>query len=52
MNQQETASSLRAMIEYYTELTVEEHLTKKINKDADKAWNKIIKLIDKLAEGK
>jgi hypothetical protein len=49
MNQQETASSLRSMIHYYTELTVEEHLTKKINKDADKAWNKIVKLIEKLA---
>jgi hypothetical protein len=50
MNRQETASNLRAMIEYYTELTVEEHLTSEINKDADKAWKKIEKLINKLAE--
>jgi len=48
MNNQETASNLRTMIEYYTELTVEEHLTNKINKDADKAWKKILKLIEKL----
>ena len=48
MNKQETASNLRTMIEYYTELTVDEHLTNKINRDADKAWKKILKLIEKL----
>ena len=31
------ASDLRSAIEYYTELTVNEHLTQTIDKDADKA---------------
>lgn len=41
-------SELRSLIEYYTEVTVEEHMTGKLNKEADKAWNKIIQLINKL----
>jgi len=44
----EVASSLRSAIEYYTELTVAEHVSGKITKEADKAWNKIENLIDKL----
>jgi hypothetical protein len=44
----ETASNLRSAIEYYTELTVEEHLSGKINKDADVAWKRIEDLITKL----
>lgn len=42
------ASSLRSVIEHYTELTVNEHLSGQITKDADKAWNKVVELIDKL----
>ena len=49
-NRQEVASNLRMMIEYYTELTVEEHMTGKMNKEADKAWKKCDKLINKLVE--
>ena len=48
----EVASSLRSAIEYYTELTIDEHLSGKLNKDADKAWNKIQKLINQLTEEK
>jgi len=44
------ASDLRIAIEYYTELTVNEHLTQTLNKDADKAWKKVDKLIKQLAE--
>jgi hypothetical protein len=43
-------SDLRSLIEYYTELTVEEHMTGKINKEADQTWNKILVLIHKLVE--
>jgi hypothetical protein len=46
----EVASSLRSAIEYYTELTVDEHLSGKLNKDADVAWKKIEDLITKLTE--
>jgi hypothetical protein len=45
-------SDLRSLIEYYTELTVEEHMTGKINKEADQTWNKILVLIHKLTEEK
>ena len=45
-------SNLRSLIEHYTELTVEEHMTGKINKEADQTWNKIIVLIYKLTEEK
>jgi hypothetical protein len=45
-------SDLRSLIEYYTELTVEEHMTGKINKAADQTWNKILVLIHKLVEEK
>jgi len=44
----EVASSLRSAIEYYTELTVDEHLSGKLNKDADRTWKKIEDLINKL----
>ena len=46
------ASDLRSAIEYYTELTVNEHLTQTLNKDADKAWKKVYKLLKQLAEEK
>ena len=42
------ASNLRSLIEYYTELTVEEHMTSTLNKEADKTWKKILRLINKL----
>ena len=44
------ASDLRSAIEYYTELTVDEHLTQTIGKDAEMAWKKVDKLINKLVE--
>jgi hypothetical protein len=44
----ETASSLRSAIEHYTELTVNEHMSGKITKDADMAWKRIENLIGKL----
>ena len=45
-----TASDLRIAIEYYTELTVMEHQSGKITKDADKAWKRVEKLINQLVE--
>lgn len=48
----EVASNLRSAIEYYTELTIDEHLSGKLNKEADKAWKKIEKLINQLTEEK
>ena len=45
-----TASDLRIAIEYYTELTVMEHQSGKMTKDADKAWKKVEKLINQLVE--
>jgi hypothetical protein len=48
----EVASSLRSAIEHYTELTVNEHMSGKITKDADIAWKKIEKLINQLTEEK
>jgi hypothetical protein len=41
-------SQLRSLIEYYTELTVDEHTTGSRNKEADKTWKKITQLISKL----
>jgi hypothetical protein len=41
-------SDLRSLIEHYTELTVDEHMTGTRNKDADKTWKKITQLISKL----
>ena len=45
-----TASDLRIAIEYYTELTVMEHQSGTMTKDADKAWKKVEKLINQLVE--
>ena len=42
------ASELRSQIAYYTDLTVNEHLSGKLDKEADKAWKKVEKLINKL----
>jgi hypothetical protein len=50
MDRASVASELRSMIAYYTELTVDEHMSGKLNKDADKAWKKVDKLINKLTE--
>jgi len=44
------ASELRSAIEYYTELTVDEHMSGKITEEADKAWKKVEKLINQLVE--
>ena len=52
INKLEVASNLRSAIEYYTELTIDEHMSGKLNKDADKAWKKIEKLINKLTKEK
>jgi hypothetical protein len=45
------ASELRSAIAYYTELTVDEHMSGKLNKQADKAWKKVEKLINQLEKG-
>lgn len=44
-------SQLRSLIEYYAEVTIEEHMTGKLNKEADKTWKKITQLINKLTGG-
>jgi len=49
LDKQIIASDLRMAIEYYTELTVDEHLSNKTTKEADKAWNKIERLINQLS---
>jgi hypothetical protein len=48
MEKQTIASDLRIAIEYYTELTVNEHISGKMDKEADKAWKKVEKLINQL----
>jgi len=48
MEKQAIASDLRIAIEYYTELTVNEHMSGKMDKEADKAWKKVEKLINQL----
>jgi hypothetical protein len=50
INKSWIASELRSQIAYYTELTVNEHMSGKLNKEADKAWKKVDKLINKLTE--
>jgi hypothetical protein len=50
MDKQTIASDLRIAIEYYTELTVNEHLSGEISKDAVKAWKRVEKMINQLAE--
>lgn len=50
MNKQETASRLRCMIAYYTELTVNEHMSQEITPETDEAWKDIEKLINQLTE--
>jgi len=44
------ASELRSAIAYYTELTVNEHMSQEITPEADQAWKDIEKLIKQLAE--
>ena len=51
MDKSAIGSDLKSLIEYYTELTVDEHMTGTQNKDADKTWKKINQLINKLTEG-
>jgi hypothetical protein len=41
-------SELRSAIAYYTELTINEHMSGKLDKEADKAWKKVEKLINTL----
>jgi hypothetical protein len=48
INKQFTASELRSEIEHYTELTVIEHQSGKMTKDAEKAWKRIENLIHQL----
>ena len=50
MDKQWIASDLRIAVEYYSELTVNEHMSGKITKEADKAWKNVEKLINQLAE--
>ena len=44
------ASELRSQIAYYTELTVNEHMSGKLDKEADKAWKKVESLINALVK--
>jgi hypothetical protein len=44
------ASDLRMAVELYTVLTVEEHMSGNITKEAEKAWKKVQELINQLAE--
>ena len=48
LNVEEVASQLRSDIQYYVDLTVEEHQTQKLNKEADKIWKKIERQINLL----
>lgn len=50
INKQFVASELRSMIAYYTELTVNEHMSQEITPEADEAWKDIEKLIKQLVE--
>lgn len=50
INKQFVASELRSMIAYYTELTINEHMSQEITPEADEAWKDIEKLINQLVE--
>lgn len=50
MDKLQLASSLRDAIAYYTELTVNEHLSQEITPEADEAWKDITNLINQLVE--
>jgi hypothetical protein len=43
-------SELRSAIAHYTELSINEHVSGKRDKEADKAWKKVEKLINTLTE--
>ena len=45
-------SELRSAIAYYTELTVNEHMSQETTPEADEAWQTIQKLINQLVEAK
>lgn len=48
VNVLEVASQLRSDIQYYVDLTVDEHLTQTQNKEADKVWKDIVNGIETL----
>lgn len=50
MSKSEIASKLRDAIAWYTDVTIEEHLTQVLNPDADEAWENIEKCIKQLVE--
>jgi len=50
MDKLRIGSELRSMIEYYTELTINEHMSQDITPEADEAWRDIEKLIKQLVE--
>jgi hypothetical protein len=50
MDKLRIGSELRSMIAYYTELTINEHMSQDINPEADEAWRDIEKLIKQLVE--
>jgi hypothetical protein len=50
MDKMSIGSELRSMIAYYTELSINEHMSGKRDKETDKAWKKIEKLINTLTE--
>ena len=49
-DKQFVASELRSAIAYYTELTVNEHMSQEITPEADEAWRDILNLINQLVE--
>lgn len=49
INKNHIASELRDAIQYYTDLTVTEHATGEIDKEANRAWKQIEKLINQLS---
>ena len=48
MDKWSIGSELKGLIEHYTELTVNEHMSGQLNKEADVTWNEITQLINKL----
>ena len=50
MNKRDIANKLKDAIAWYTDITVEEHLTSILNTDADEAWADIEKYIKQLVE--
>ena len=50
MDKQAVASRLKSAIQWYTDVTIEEHQTCIINPEADEAWETIEECIKQLVE--